>query len=144
MRWCPGRRTNAGGGGLPSPPPILQLPEQPQGEDDQRDIHNEERVALDHRDVEQNQGGECQEVDHGQGADDGEKRPFQRPAAFTTVQKRHDQPEPNEQTGPQASQPITLYEYKGKLMSKVDYDTAVERDKIFKSKKPATQASKQG
>jgi hypothetical protein len=31
--------------------------------------------------------------------------------------------------------PITLYEYKGKLLTKVDYDAAVEHDKLFKSKK---------
>lgn len=31
--------------------------------------------------------------------------------------------------------PITLYEYKGKLLGKVDYDAAVEHDKLFKSKK---------
>src|SRR2546426_12549088 len=71
--WCPGRRTDAGRGGLPPSPPILQLPEQPQGEDDQRDVHNEERVALDDGDGEQNQGGERQEVDHGDGSDDGEE-----------------------------------------------------------------------
>lgn len=38
--------------------------------------------------------------------------------------------------------PIVLYEYKGKLLGKADYDAAVEHDKLFKSKKngkePAT------
>jgi hypothetical protein len=47
-------------------------------------------------------------------------------------------------TGPEASQPVVLYEYKGKLMSKANYDAAVEHDKLFKSKKPATQANKEG
>lgn len=36
-------------------------------------------------------------------------------------------------------QPITLYEYKGKLMSKPEFDAAVEKDKLFKSKKSSTQ-----
>jgi hypothetical protein len=43
------------------------------------------------------------------------------------------------QAGP-STQPITLYEYKGQLLPKRDYDIAVEKDKLFKSKKPATQA----
>jgi hypothetical protein len=38
--------------------------------------------------------------------------------------------------------PITLYEYKGKLLGKADYDAAVAHDKLFKGKKkgkePAT------
>jgi hypothetical protein len=39
---------------------------------------------------------------------------------------------------PPTTQPITLYEYKGQLLSKRDYDVAVEKDKLFKSKKPPT------
>jgi hypothetical protein len=39
---------------------------------------------------------------------------------------------------PPTTQPITLYEYKGQLLSKRDYDVAVEKDKLFKSKKPAS------
>jgi hypothetical protein len=35
------------------------------------------------------------------------------------------------------SQPaVRLYEYKGKLLSKPDYDAAVEKDRIFKTRKP--------
>jgi hypothetical protein len=47
--------------------------------------------------------------------------------------------------GPEASQPVMLYEYKGKLMSKGDFDDAVEHDKLFKSKtkQPATQPAPQ-
>ena len=47
-------------------------------------------------------------------------------------------------SGPEASQAITLYEYKGKLMSKADYDAAVEHDKLFKSKKATTTPTKGG
>ena len=40
---------------------------------------------------------------------------------------------------PPATQPspplLTLYEYKGKLLNKADYDAAVEHDKLFKKKK---------
>lgn len=37
--------------------------------------------------------------------------------------------------------PITLYEYKGKLLSKADYDAAVEHDKLFKDKKKGKDAA---
>jgi hypothetical protein len=45
----------------------------------------------------------------------------------------------------QTAVPLTLYEYKGKLLTKPDYDAAVEHDKLFKDKKKngaTTQASK--
>ena len=32
-------------------------------------------------------------------------------------------------------EPVTLYEYKGKLLPKAEYEAAKERDKLFKSKK---------
>ena len=48
---------------------------------------------------------------------------------------------------PPATQPapplLTLYEYKGKLLNKADYDAAVERDKLFKSKKKKASAATQ-
>jgi hypothetical protein len=40
-------------------------------------------------------------------------------------------------TGPTSQPAVRLYEYKGKLLSKPDYDAAVEKDRIFKTKKPA-------
>jgi hypothetical protein len=38
--------------------------------------------------------------------------------------------------------PLVLYEHKGKLMPKAEYDQAVERDKLFKSKHPTSKPSK--
>jgi len=40
------------------------------------------------------------------------------------------------------TQPLVLYEHKGKLMPKAEYDQAVERDKLFKSKHPTSKPSK--
>ena len=40
-----------------------------------------------------------------------------------------------------STQPITLYEYKGKLLEKPDYEAARERDRIFKHKKTKTAAT---
>ncbi len=41
-----------------------------------------------------------------------------------------------------ASQPaVRMYQYKGKVLSKPDYDAAVERDRIFKTKPAATKPS---
>jgi hypothetical protein len=37
-----------------------------------------------------------------------------------------------------ATQPITLYEYKGKLLEQPQYEAAVEHDRIFKTKKKNT------
>ena len=36
-------------------------------------------------------------------------------------------------------EPLVVYEYKGKLLAKADYDAAVEKDKWFKSNKPKAQ-----
>jgi hypothetical protein len=36
-------------------------------------------------------------------------------------------------------EPLILYEYKGKLLAKADYDAAIEKDKWFKSSKPKPQ-----
>jgi hypothetical protein len=40
------------------------------------------------------------------------------------------------------TQPLVLYEHKGKLMPKAEYDQAVEKDKLFKSKHPTSKPSK--
>jgi hypothetical protein len=36
------------------------------------------------------------------------------------------------------AKPITLYEFKGKLLAKAEYDVAVEKDKLFGKKSPTT------
>ena len=36
------------------------------------------------------------------------------------------------------SKPVTLYEFKGKLLAKAEYDVAVEKDKLFGKKSPTT------
>jgi hypothetical protein len=41
------------------------------------------------------------------------------------------------------TQPLVLYEHKGKLMTKVNYDAAIEREKLFKSKKSTTNPANQ-
>lgn len=46
-------------------------------------------------------------------------------------------------TGPE-SKPITLYEFKGKLLAKADYDIAVEKDKLFAKKNPTTAPAPSG
>src|SRR5439155_1552089 len=71
VRRRPHRRTDAGQGGLPQTAAIPQFPEQPQHEDNQGDVHDDQRVALDDGDVEQNQRGKREEVDHRQRADSG-------------------------------------------------------------------------
>jgi hypothetical protein len=39
------------------------------------------------------------------------------------------------------TQPLVLYEHKGTLMPKAEYDQAVEKDKLFKSKQPTSKPS---
>jgi len=60
----------------------------------------------------------------------GSDRDFNKLATITLPQAE----------GP-TTEPLVLYEHKGKLMPKAEYDQAVEKDKLFKSKHPTSKPS---